>query len=111
MALPFLDAMVPAARVRREAMTDPTRLLCIEEVHGQAGCNVIGATKHLWAPEQVGRNFTMVPDNPMAALEPFRDYMTIVSNTDVRMAEAFAPPEIGGDHFRSSAVFLTQAHP
>ena len=27
------------------------------------------------------------------------------------MAEAFTAPEIGGDHFRSSAVFLTQAHP
>ena len=37
--------------------------------------------------------------------------MTIVSNTDVRMAEAFTLPEIGGDHFRSSAVFLTQSHP
>ena len=47
----------------------------------------------------------------LAPLEPFRDYLTIVSNTDVRMAEAFEAPEIGGDHFRSSAVFLTQAHP
>ena len=37
--------------------------------------------------------------------------MTIVSNTDVRNAEALALPEIGGDHFRSSAVFLTQSHP
>jgi len=27
------------------------------------------------------------------------------------MAEAFTTPEIGGDHFRSSAVFLTQTHP
>ena len=27
------------------------------------------------------------------------------------MAEAFEAPEIGGDHFRSSAVFLTQSHP
>jgi hypothetical protein len=27
------------------------------------------------------------------------------------MAEAFSPPEVGGDHFRSSAVFLTQSHP
>ena len=27
------------------------------------------------------------------------------------MAEAFTAPEIGGDHFRSSAVFLTQSHP
>jgi len=34
-----------------------------------------------------------------------------VSNTDVRNAEAFVPPEIGGDHFRSAAVFLTQSHP
>src|SRR5581483_11108450 len=32
-------------------------------------------------------------------------------NTDVRNAEAFTAPEIGGDHFRSSAVFLTQMHP
>ena len=29
----------------------------------------------------------------------------------MRNAEAFELPEIGGDHFRSSAVFLTQAHP
>ena len=27
------------------------------------------------------------------------------------MAEAFTTPEIGGDHFRASSVFLTQAHP
>jgi len=111
MALPFLDAMVPAARTRREMLADPTRLICVEEVHGQAGCNVLGASKHLWAPEQTGRNYTMVADNPMTAFEPYRDYMTIVSNTDVKMAEAFAAPEIGGDHFRSSAVFLTQSHP
>jgi len=111
MALPFLDAMVPAARTKRELMADPTRFICIEEVHGQAGCNVLGAQKFLWAPEKTGRDFTMVPDNPMAALEPWRDNMTIVSNTDVRMAEAFNLPEIGGDHFRSAAVFLTQAHP
>jgi uncharacterized protein DUF1552 len=29
----------------------------------------------------------------------------------VHNAEAFTPPEIGGDHFRSAAVFLTQSHP
>jgi len=44
-------------------------------------------------------------------LKPYQDYLTIISNTDVRMAEALNPPEIGGDHFRSSAVFLTQSHP
>jgi hypothetical protein len=111
MALPFLDAMVPAARTRREALTDPTRLLCIEEVHGQAGCNVLGAQQVPVRAGKAGRDFAMVPDSSLAAFEPIRDYMTIVSNTDVKMAEAFALPEIGGDHFRSSAVFLTQSHP
>ncbi|HEY7285102.1 MAG TPA: DUF1552 domain-containing protein [Vicinamibacterales bacterium] len=109
-ALPFLDAMVPA-RGEVRAAADPIRLVCIEEVHGLPGCNNWGASKHLFAPASVGRDFTLVPDNPLSTLDGFREYMTIVSNTDVRNAEAFALPEIGGDHFRSSAVFLTQSHP
>jgi hypothetical protein len=114
-ALPFLDAMVPAGtglvKSAVAAAPERTRLVCIEEVHGLAGCNNWGASKHLFAPETVGRGFTLVPDNPLSTLEAYRDYVTIVSNTDVRNAEAFALPEIGGDHFRSSAVFLTQSHP
>jgi Protein of unknown function (DUF1552) len=111
-ALPFLDAMVPAGRTTAAAAgVDSTRLICIEEVHGLAGCNNWGATKFLYAPETTGKDFTLVADNPLSTLEKFRDQMTIVSNTDARNAEAFALPEIGGDHFRSSAVFLTHAHP
>ena len=111
-ALPFLDAMTPALSARSSsAPVDRIRLVCIEEVHGLAGCNDWGATQHLFAPEMTGRNFKMVPDSALASLEPYQDYLTIISNTDVRMAEAFALPEIGGDHFRSSAVFLTQSHP
>ncbi len=112
-ALPFLDAMVPAGRSGAAilAAADTTRLVCIEEVHGLPGCNEWGADRHLFAPATVGRDFELVEDNPLKSLEPFRDHLTIISNTDVRMAEAFAPPEIGGDHFRSSAVFLTQSHP
>jgi hypothetical protein len=112
-ALPFLDAMVPAGGrgAVHAATADRTRLVCIEEVHGLAGCNNWGASKFLFAPETTGRDFTLVPDNPLSTLEKFRNQMTIVSNTDVRNAEAFLLPEIGGDHFRSSAVFLTQSHP
>ncbi len=58
-----------------------------------------------------GRHRVRPAPGALAPLEPFRDYLTIVSNTDVRNAEAFSLPEIGADHFRSSAVFLTQAHP
>lgn len=112
--LPLLDAMIPARRLwatspaARASAT--TRLVCIEQVHGAAGCNELGATLNLWAPAEAGRNFDLTPSS-LAPLEPFRDYLTIVSNTDSKMAEAYQPKEIGGDHFRSSAVFLTQAHP
>ena len=113
-ALPFLDAMIPAGRLWAKsgmaAAADPTRLVCIEMVHGAAGCNEWGATQNLWSPAQVGRDFDLSPTS-IAPLEPFRDYLTIISNTDVQGAEAEIPKEIGGDHFRSSAVFLTQAHP
>lgn len=112
MALPFLDAMVPARKLwaKTAAAIDRTRLVCIEMVHGAAGSNEWGASQNLWSPAAVGRDFDLGPSS-LSPLEPFRDYLTIVSNTDVRMAEAFEPTEIGGDHFRSSATFLTQAHP
>ena len=111
-ALPFLDAMVPAGRLwaRAEPATDGTRLVAIELVHGAAGCNEWGSTQNMWAPEVVGRDFDLGP-SALSPLEAYRDYLTIVSNTDARGAEAVLPGEIGGDHFRSSAVFLTQAHP
>ena len=112
-ALPLLDAMIPAGRLRPRtgSLTGPTRLVCIEEVHGLAGCNEWGATRHLFAPAATGRDFEILPESALSPLAPYQDHLTIVSNTDCRMAEAFTAPEIGGDHFRSSAVFLTQAHP
>ena len=110
-ALPFLDAMVPARTLlAKTAAAGSTRLSCIEMVHGSAGATVHGLAKHMWSPADVGRAFDLTPSS-LSPLEPYRDYLTIVSNTDVRNAEAFLPNEIGGDHFRSSAVFLTQAHP
>ena len=110
--LPLLDAMIPARRflAGMAADLDRPRLVCIEMVHGAAGCNEWGATQNLWAPAGVGHDFDLTP-SALLPLEPFRDHLTIVSNTDVRMAEAVTAPEIGGDHFRSSAVFLTQSHP
>ena len=110
-ALPLLDAMVPAGTAfAKTVAARKTRLACIEMVHGSAGSTAIGMAKNMWAPAAAGRHFDLSP-SALGPLEPFRDYLTIVSNTDVRNAEAFELPEIGGDHFRSSAVFLTQMHP
>jgi hypothetical protein len=113
-ALPFLDAMLPTRLLgigpsSVAIPTDQTRLIAIEMVHGAAGSNELGAGKFLWSPEKVGRDFDLSPSS-LRPLEPWRDYLTIVSNTDVQGAEAKSAMEIGGDHFRSSATFLTQAH-
>jgi hypothetical protein len=110
-ALPMLDAMVPVRAAAQSAtLSRKVRLVAMEMVHGSAGATAFGLQKNLWAPSATGSAFDLSPTS-MAPLEPWREYITIVSNTDVRNAEAFLPPEIGGDHFRSAAVFLTQAHP
>jgi hypothetical protein len=110
-ALPYLEAMVPVGfGTLRKASADRTRLVAIEMVHGAAGCNELGAKMNLWAPAATGSGFDLGP-TALKSLDAYRDYLTIISNTDVAQAEAVSPHEIGGDHFRSSAVYLTHSHP
>ena len=110
-ALPMLDAMVPAGRLWGSIRpADPTRLIAIEMVHGAAGSTAYGASRGYWSPLQTGRDFDL-GTGALASLEPFRDRLTIISDTDIAAAEARIPKEIGGDHFRSSATFLTHSHP
>src|SRR5688572_13358289 len=108
-ALPMLDAMLPVG-VSAQTGRKPIRLIAMEMVHGAAGSTAYGIKKNMWAPAAAGSAFDLGPTS-LKSLEPYRDYLTIVSNTDVRNAEAFAASEIGADHFRSAAVFLTQAKP
>ncbi|MEK9501935.1 DUF1552 domain-containing protein [Gaopeijia maritima] len=111
-SLPMLDAMTPAGRLLGQARAEAEkgRLVAIEMVHGSAGAAKYGLENNLWAPAGVGRDFDLTSSS-LSPLDAYRQYMTIVSNTDVKNAEAFEAEEIGGDHFRSSAVFLTQEHP
>ncbi|MBL0890429.1 MAG: DUF1552 domain-containing protein [Gemmatimonadaceae bacterium] len=109
-ALPYLDAMIPVGRRGGFDAKQAPRLVAIEMVHGAAGCNEWGAKNFLWSPEATGRQYDLSP-TALTSLDQYRDYLTIISNTDVREAEPTSPNEIGGDHFRSSAVFLTHMHP
>jgi hypothetical protein len=113
-ALPLLDSMIPARTVFAKTATGRaaarTRLVCIEQVHGAAGCSEYGGTQFFWNPEKTGKAFDLGKGS-LSSLEPFRKHLTIVSNTDTKMAEALSAPEVGGDHFRSSAVMFTHAHP
>lgn len=110
LGLPFLDAMVPAQTpLGKTAAAVRPRLCCIEMVHGSAGSTVDGSDKHYWTPEKEGTDFEFT--ETLEPLAPYREYLTIVSDTDLRPAGAYSDAEEGGDHFRSSSVFLTAAHP
>ncbi|AMW06795.1 hypothetical protein GEMMAAP_11635 [Gemmatimonas phototrophica] len=109
-ALPYLDAMIPTGRGAFGAAKLAPRLVAIEMVHGAAGCNEWGAKMNMWSPAATGNQFDLSP-TALTSLEQYRNYLTIISNTDVREAEPTSPNEIGGDHFRSSATFLTHMHP
>lgn len=112
-ALPFLSAMVPAGRLLAQGAesTTPARLVCIEESMGCAGGSDWGHARNLFAPQETGRDFTIGNDSQLKPLEAFREYLTVVSSTDCHMADPFNADQIGGDHDRSTAVFLTQAMP
>jgi hypothetical protein len=109
-ALPLLDSMVPALTLLSQSAAAPAcRLCCIEMVHGAAGSTGQGSSKHYWAPEKVGRDFEF--SRSLEPLAPFRDYITIISDTDLHPATAYSAAEEGADHYRSSSVYLTAAHP
>lgn len=110
LGLPLLDSMVPAQTpMHKTAAAAKTRLACIEMVHGSAGSTGEGTNKHYWSPEKEGRDFEW--SQTLEPLKDFRDYLTIVSDTDLHPATAWSAAEEGADHFRSSAVYLTAAHP
>ena len=110
-ALPLLDAMVPAGRAWRNPADGFTRFIGIYEAMGCAGGNDWGDSQHLFAPSTLGRGMEFAAQSQLKPLEDYKQYMTVVSQTDCKMAEPFKAEEIGGDHDRSTAVFLTQSHP
>ena len=109
-SLPLLEAMVPAQTpLNRTAAAPKSRLSCIEIVHGDAGSTSYGTDNNLRMPAKEGRDFEFT--KVLKPLEPFRDDLTVVSMMNCDGADPLVPEEVGADHFRSSAVFLTGSHP
>ena len=110
-ALPFLESMVAAqtplaedgggAETAVRGDRDGARR-GRQHASRRQGCNY-------WSPAKDGRDFEFT--SSLRSLEPYRDYITIVSNTDLNGAAPWSPKEEGADHTRSSAVLLTAAHP
>lgn len=109
-ALPLLEAMVPArTAIAQSAASPPPRLCAIEIVHGAGGSTLTGEKEHYWVPEKEGADFEL--GLSLKPLEPLKEHLTIVSNTDLNGARTWEYKEEGADHTRSSAVYLSGAHP
>ena len=61
--LPLLESMVPAgtafAKTSAARAAGKVRLVCIEQVHGAAGCSPFGKEHFLWNPEKTGKAFEL----------------------------------------------------
>ena len=99
LALPFLESMLPAQAPAGSAVPK-TRLGFIFYPHG--------VTMDKWLPATTGTGFEFTPI--LKPLEPFREYLNIVSNTYAPMAYG-ADASAAANHARSSAVFLSGAKP
>jgi hypothetical protein len=97
-ALPLLDAMVPAMA---QTPTPLSRYSFLHVPHG--------AAPGFWRPTGSGKNWEL--SRILQPIAAFKDRLTVISDTDHRMATSLSPEESAGDHSRTAAVYLSSAHP
>src|SRR5581483_3291986 len=100
LALPLLDAMVPALSAMGNTVAAPVRRLGFFYIPN-------GANMWQWTPENVGNGFTFSPT--LKSLEPYRQHVVVLSGLDQKQAENFG--EGVGEHARASAVWLNGVRP
>ncbi len=95
-ALPFLDAMVPALSAR--AVKPSVRLGFVYIPNG--------TIQPMWVPATTGKDFELSPI--LSPLAPVRDRITVLSGLAHRQADNLG--DGNGDHARGTAVWLTGVH-
>ncbi len=100
LALPFLDAMVPAFGATSQSAANPAVRMGFVYVPN-------GIIESSWLPTTEGANFEF--NATMKALEPFRDRTLVLSNLAQINGRSFG--DGGGDHARAGATWLTGVHP
>ena len=101
LALPVLDAMVPALSAASQlSVSSPTRLSFVYVPNG--------VIMDKWVPDIPGAAFELPPI--LKPLAPFRDRMLVLSGLAHNNGVAWEG-EGAGDHSRSAAVWLTGTHP
>jgi hypothetical protein len=103
LALPFLDAMVPAGALR--AQSKPTPRIGFVYLPNGVARNFTGV--NYWTPAGEGAAFELSPI--LGPLAPFRDRTVVVSGLAQHQADAF-DDGANGDHTRGTSSWLTGVH-
>ena len=101
LALPLLDAMVPALTRAQTAAKPPTRLSIVYLPNG--------IMMEQWTPDTDGTGFKLKP--VLEPLAPFRDKMLILSGLNHNGGGRAQQGENTGDHARAGASYLSGVHP
>jgi len=101
LALPLLDAMIPALSRAAGTAAQPAARLSIVFFP-------LGRIMRNWTPKTEGAGFAMSPT--LEPLTPFRDRLLVLSGLNIKAADPVGN-EPGGVHARPAAAFLTGIHP
>ena len=99
-ALPFLDAMVPAFAAPRRLTSDAPRRMAFVYVPN-------GVIQEAWTPAVTGPDFEFT--RILEPLAPYRRDLLLLSGLTHNNARALG--DGGGDHARAASSFLTGIHP
>ncbi|PYQ96900.1 MAG: hypothetical protein DMF95_30790 [Acidobacteria bacterium] len=100
-ALPLLDAMIPAFSVLARTPARPVKRLGFIYTPN-------GATMSAWTPAGEGPALTELSPT-LSALAPFRDQVIVPTGLSQRMAESMG--DGNGEHSRGQTVWLSGVHP
>jgi hypothetical protein len=106
LALPLLDAMVPARSALAKTAANPVRRLGFVYLPNGVARNFTGI--NYWTPKGEGANFEFSPI--LTPLSPFRDRLLVISGLAQHQADAF-DDGANGDHTRGTSSWLTGVHP
>ena len=105
LALPLLDAMVPAATALAQTAANPVRRLGFIYLPNGVARNFTGI--NYWTPAGEGTGFELSPI--LSPLAPYRDRLLVVSGLAQHQADAF-DDGANGDHTRGTSSWLTGVH-
>src|SRR6188508_279455 len=105
LALPLLDAMVPAGVALAQTAARPLRRLGFVYMPNGVARNFTGI--NYWTPIGEGTGFELSPI--LSPLAPYRNRLLVVSGLAQHQADAF-DDGANGDHTRGTSSWLTGAH-